>query len=378
MRSILRVGVYLLVSIGLVSWPTFAEDEWTGEVVYGPYSGSPFAVSAESIEAKSASDLFTATAVATPPSRPENASGYTPNGTFTVTIVDHTECDTTFDLRVVGAPFSAVTGTSRVKPAVIVGAFAGDFLFTEANPGTYTVEVVPHIPCHPDFEGIQTLHIIVPDGNAPAISVSVTTVAASLPQSDPGFTPNGSYTITVGNAVGCAGTYTVQYISGPNFPTVTAYIGFGQGNFLFANVGPGIYVARVTQTNIACTNLQTNPVEITFRVPDATAGKLTLLTPNGGEKWRAGSRKDITWNSTGNPGSVVRLDLFRKGQFQFVIENNTPNDGVFRWRIPADLTPGPGYVVRVRSTSDPAIFDYSDGSFRIKPAKKTTSKSPSQ
>ncbi|MCC6796971.1 MAG: GPI anchored serine-threonine rich family protein [Candidatus Hydrogenedentes bacterium] len=357
LRKVIAIMAICTVCLGRA----FAENGELGTVVYGPLSGHPDAVTSDKA-AKGNTGPYTITTSATAPLLPENASGYTPNGYFVVNIADNSECGSTFDLKVVGAPFSAVTGPSRVQPTEYVNRPAGNgFLFENANPGQYIVEVTPHDPCNPE-QGYYSVELVVPDGDAPAITLSVTIVRPSAPGAD-----DGSFTINVANAEGCTGTYTVN--NPANNTTVTTYIGFPQGNFFFAAAGAGIYTIGVTETS-GCATLQTDPTYISFEVPDGVLGSLALLTPNGDEKWKAGSKKAITWDQDGETGVAVKVDLYRNGAFVETIKSNTPNDGLFKWTIPSGLTAGGGYVVRVASTADPTIKDYSDGSFRIKPAKK--------
>lgn len=357
LRQIIAIAAMSIILLAAA----FADVGELGGVVYGPLSGHPDAVSAEKA-AKGDTGPYTITTFAQPPSLPENAGGYTPNGFFVVNIADNSECGSTFDVKVVSAPFSAVTGPSRVRPTEYLNMPAGNgFLFEDANPGQYTIEVTPHDPCNPN-QGYYTVELVVPDGDAPAITLSVTIVPPTAPGAD-----DGSFTINVTNAPGCTGTYTVHNMA-VNTGIVT-YIGYPQGNFLFAAAGAGLYTVQVTETS-GCPTLQTDPTYITFEVPDGVLGSLELLTPNGGEKWKAGSKKNITWDPDGATGVVVKIDLYRNGKFVNTIKSSTPNDGLFKWPIPQNLTVGGGYVVRVASTADPTIKDYSDASFRIKPAKK--------
>lgn len=88
---------------------------------------------------------------------------------------------------------------------------------------------------------------------------------------------NGSFTVTVVNAAGCTGTYSVGAAavvgSGPAGATppptqVTTYIGFPAQGFFFANAGLGAYTVTVTQTNASagCAGVTPNPVVITVQV----------------------------------------------------------------------------------------------------------------
>ncbi|MDZ4857392.1 MAG: Ser-Thr-rich GPI-anchored membrane family protein [Candidatus Hydrogenedentes bacterium] len=359
-----RVSVALISVFAVSGVAAHAEN-----IIYGPLSGHPEAVESSASGAKGQSALFSASVLSiTPPTLPEGASAYLPNGSFVVSVDDLTGCGALFDLTITSAPFSIITGSSRVSPVTSLGFSEGDFEFTDANPGAYTIEIVQHNPCNPDVFESQFVELVVPNGTAPAITLSATVIPASLPSADAGFTPDGTVTVSVGDATGCVGSYNVQYISGPFAPSVTAYLGFPAGDLLFDGIGPGTYLFRVTEIG-SCT-LQTDPSDITVIVPDVLVGAITVLKPNGGEKWKAGSNKDITWTTSGIVGIGIRIELLRNGELQQVIKASTPNDGLFKWKLPNDLNPAKGYVVRISSVTDPAIVDFSDASFRVKPQGK--------
>lgn len=106
-------------------------------------------------------------------------------------------------------------------------------------------------------------------------TVTATAVPPTCPFASPGYTPNGSFTVTVTNGSTCAGTYTVNAApvagsgpagSTPPLTTVTTYIGFPAGAFLFANAGAGTYNVTVTETGTC--NPPTDPVVIQVIVPN--------------------------------------------------------------------------------------------------------------
>jgi Secretion system C-terminal sorting domain len=127
---------------------------------------------------------------------------------------------------------------------------------------------------------------------APTFSAKADNVTLpSLPFNDPSYMPNGSFNI-VASDLGCAGTYSVSAQpvlgSGPSGSTPpiispSAYIGFGQGGFLFGNAGYGTYEVTVTETNVNCSG---DPKQVKFLVvipnepPKITGTPININSPS--------------------------------------------------------------------------------------------------
>jgi len=101
---------------------------------------------------------------------------------------------------------------------------------------------------------------------------------------------------------------------------------------------------------------------------EGVASPLTITSPNGGEKWRHGSKEKIKWEP-GDAGASIKLELLRNGEVVETIKGTTPNDGNLKWKVPSSLPLGNGYKVRATSKSDGSVKDDSDGNFKIKAAK---------
>lgn len=93
---------------------------------------------------------------------------------------------------------------------------------------------------------------------------------------------------------------------------------------------------------------------------------IKVLAPNGGEKWKQGSKHNLTWESSAKGGNV-RVELRRNGGNPLVIQASTPDDGEVSWKVPKDLATGKGYKVSVTAVGDAELTDQSDSGFRIKP-----------
>lgn len=100
-------------------------------------------------------------------------------------------------------------------------------------------------------------------------------------------------------------------------------------------------------------------------------GTVTVLSPNGGEKFYRGQWQLITWKSF-EFDTRVRIRISSDGGSTFFeIASNVPNNGVFAVQVPLDAPAGNQYKVRVMSQTDSTKFDDSDGMFEISTAPYT-------
>jgi 5-hydroxyisourate hydrolase-like protein (transthyretin family) len=93
--------------------------------------------------------------------------------------------------------------------------------------------------------------------------------------------------------------------------------------------------------------------------------QFTVVSPNGGENWEIGSTHYITWTSAGNPGSNVKIDLYKGPALKTTIVSSTENDGSYSWTIPKTLKAGDDYRIRITSTTMPDVADISDSYFTL-------------
>lgn len=190
------------------------------------------------------------------PTLPFVSPSYTPDGSFTV-LVTNGNCAGTYTINASPVAGSGPSGTTPplTEVTTYINFGAGSFLFDNAGPGRYTVTVTETGACNPPIDPV-VFTVTVVDLEATPYSATTTKVDTTLPYGAPGFQNDGSFTVTIANG-NCVGTYTVNaapilgsgpFGSTPVFTTVTTYIGFGQGNFLFDNAGPGRYQVTVTET----------------------------------------------------------------------------------------------------------------------------------
>ncbi len=96
---------------------------------------------------------------------------------------------------------------------------------------------------------------------------------------------------------------------------------------------------------------------------------LTVVSPNGGENWEAGTQHAIQWSYTGDPGAAVKIRLLQAGKVVKTIAASTPigasGSGSFTWKVPAGLAPADNYKVKVNSTTQTSCQDSSNKVFSV-------------
>jgi hypothetical protein len=90
---------------------------------------------------------------------------------------------------------------------------------------------------------------------------------------------------------------------------------------------------------------------------------IQVTVPNGGEAWRRGLPYFVQWND--DLAENVNVDLYKAGSFVRNLATNAPSTGAYKWAIPASLTPGSDYSIKVSSSTNAALFDTSDNTFCI-------------
>ncbi len=162
----------------------------------------------------------------------------------------------------------------------------------------------------------------------------------------------GSYTLSV--TCGGSDNRYQWYKDGVEIPGATSY------EYHLTDLqteDAGVYTCDVTNALVPDLIIQSNPVML-----NVNATSLELTSPNGQELWLAGSNQDITWTSAGTSGDVRIEYSINSGTDWTDVSSNTPDDGVFEWIIPNELSFN--CLVRV-SDLDAYPTDRSDNSFSI-------------
>ncbi len=90
---------------------------------------------------------------------------------------------------------------------------------------------------------------------------------------------------------------------------------------------------------------------------------VTVTSPNGGEIWNTGTTQAVTWTSdiVGN----VRIVLLKNGVQYSLIASAVPNNGSLNWLIPAGITSGANYAIKISECANPLVSDVSDANFTL-------------
>ena len=87
---------------------------------------------------------------------------------------------------------------------------------------------------------------------------------------------------------------------------------------------------------------------------------IEVTVPNGGEQWQRGLEYFIKWND--NIDEDVVLELYKDDTLVQTI-GTVPSIGAYEWEVGLALDPGCDYSIKVKSSSNGALFDMSDGTF---------------
>ncbi len=114
---------------------------------------------------------------------------------------------------------------------------------------------------------------------------------------------------------------------------------------------------------LACGCLEEERLQPVSHFGDGELREVTVIAPNGGESWQAGSIQTITWLTEGI-GSTVDIALLRGGQVCTIIANSAANTGTFDWTCTVCGQDTTGYQIRVSDAASTAL-DVSDQPFTV-------------
>ena len=229
-----------------------------------------------------------------------------------------------------------------------------------------------------------------------SLASTTTTAVGSPPPA-----PSVLYIISGGTtpSTGTSYSYSVQVYKDSDGDEVKPIFDWGDGTtFEWSSfMNPPVTGGTTAQTSKTWTSAGTFAVKA--KVKDATGresgwGPVTYLTvsgntitppvftvtsPNGGEEWKTGETKTITWTAGGTSVSTVNVELYKSGNYTGMLGYNVANNGSLNWTVSSSVNIGSDYKVRIYNPSSLyySNFDESNNSFSIvAPADTTPPEAP--
>lgn len=106
--------------------------------------------------------------------------------------------------------------------------------------------------------------------------------------------------------------------------------------------------------------------EVVAQTAAGPTSSITVITPNGGEQWEAGTQQTVSWTGQGIDNYDVKIEYSTNNgaTYAFVdYETNHGTSGSYTWTVPN--VPSAQCLVRLSVLLPPEIYDVSDGVFEI-------------
>ena len=172
------------------------------------------------------------------------------------------------------------------------------------------------------------------------VQISGTVTAGGLPLS--GVVMNGLPDGTVSNASGAYNAAVGVDFSGTVTPVLSGY--------------------AFDPLSRNYSHLATNQTLQDYAATPVVVPAITVMSPNGGERWSVGSSHDIAWTQTGLTGTVT-IDLYKGGVYQKTLGTPDAAAGTLPWTIAADEILGTDYTIRAWQSG--GVSDDSDAGFAV-------------
>ncbi|MDZ7616775.1 MAG: Ser-Thr-rich GPI-anchored membrane family protein, partial [Patescibacteria group bacterium] len=236
----------------------------------------------------------------------------------------------------------------------------------EGGTDVGNVASVANTPQRADLDGVDLTYL----AQTPSITVT-------SPNGGQAWKPGATQQITW-SSVGSTGTHVkIELLKGGTLNRTISASTANNGSFFWTipedqPVGSDFKVRITSTSNPSYFDLSNGNFSI--------VASINITSPNGVHEWQRGTTQLITWNSVGNTGAYVKIELYKGGAFARLITASTPNgtadDRSFNWTIPANQLVGTDYKVRITSTSNASYSAVSDRDFSIVPAPTFTVTSP--
>lgn len=116
---------------------------------------------------------------------------------------------------------------------------------------------------------------------------------------------------------------------------------------------------------LICDATDSDPCDTSNAVFTIATATITVTAPNGGEHWRGGYQRYITWSSDCFTGNVkIHYSINSGGSFDSLIVASCPNTGQYLWTVPCS-TSSDSCRVQVCDATDCVPADVSNNDFTI-------------
>jgi len=257
----------------------------------------------------------------------------------------------------------SVTWTSAIGGSVKIELYKGGAFYTTlaadtANDGNYTWEMSPSVTAGDDYRVRITslFDDAVYDSSDSDFSIVEPYVTVTSPNGGESWRRSSSYPITwIPNA---GGNVKIELYKGGAFHSTVAADTANDGNYTWEvpwNATPGSdYRVRIASL---ANGTVFDASDADFSISEAF---LAVTQPNGATPWHTGDGHEfsVMWDSSSDDS--VRIELYKGDALAETLAVSTPNDGSFDWPLPDDFTPGDDYRIKITSTTDSLLYDYSD------------------
>jgi len=103
-----------------------------------------------------------------------------------------------------------------------------------------------------------------------------------------------------------------------------------------------------------------------------TSDAIEVESPDGGETLVNGETYDILWSSSKASTDLVKIELYRGGYPETVIEESIANIGSYNWTVPDDVVEAVDYKIRITWISSTPEYGESTNDFTISPVEPVT------
>jgi hypothetical protein len=261
--------------------------------------------------------------------------------------------------------WDALYSSGRVKLEYSINANANTPTWTvitasTVNTGTYAW-TVPNTPSPHCKVRISDTLVSIPSATsaefiidpAPAIVVS---------------SPNGGEAWSVGilhditwSWAGAVGNVKIDYRTKPSAAWTTLIAGTANNGTYAWTIPATVSDSCMVRISDVANNTVLDTSNAIFSIKPPT---MTVLSPNGAEKWATMTQHAITWKATGAVGNV-KIELTTNDTLWSVIVASTPNDGTHPWTIPQNTPYSAKCRIRISQVEGGMPRDSGDALFEI-------------